>query len=261
MLEYKEAIANVSVEDIKRVAKQYLGKDYIVINIETGKPNKNGKIEKPGYDPIEPPVGQQSLYAQQFKTLPIGSVEENFMDFNEVTSQSINEKSKLFYTQNTVNPVFSLAVKYGVGTEKYPNLEFAAPLMNSAGIMGAYEPQELKKELSKLNIACSVLASEDYLTVYMSGYENNLADACQLLARQILMPKLDEKQMQRIQGSYLGARAQRKDNIELQANALREYIRYGNESDFLKEITDKEIFELSISTLTRSEERRVGKEG
>ena len=194
-------------------------------------------------------MGQHSLYAQQFKTLPIGSVEENFMDFNEVKSQSINEKSKFFYTQNTVNPVFSLAVKYGVGTEKYPNLGIAASLMNSAGIMGAYEPQELKKELSKLNIACSVYANDDYLTIYMSGYENNLADACQLLARQILMPKLDEKQMKRLQGSYLGARAQRKNNAETLGGALEEYIRYGNESEYVKEISDKELFELSISTL------------
>ena len=250
VLEYKEEIANISVEDIKRVAKQYLGKDYMVINIEAGKSNKGEKIEKPGYDPIEPPVGQQSLYAQQFKTLPIGSVEENFMDFNEVKSQPINEKSKFFYTQNTVNPVFSLTVRYGVGTEKYPNLGIAASLMNNAGIMGAYEPQELKKELSKLNISCNVFADDDYLTVYMTGYENNLADACQLLARQILMPKLDEKQMKRLQGSALGARAQRKNNPETLGGALEQYIRYGSESGYLKELTDKEIFELGISTLT-----------
>ena len=194
VLDFKDAIMNVSVDDVKRVAKQYLNKDYIVLNIEPGKNNKNEKIEKPGYDPIEPPVGQKSLYAQQFSTMPMGQVEEKYMDFGEIQMKQINDRSKLFYTQNTVNPVFTLALRYGVGTEKYPNLGIAAQLMNNAGIMGSYEPQELKKELSRLNVDYSVSASNDYLYITMSGYENNLPAACQLLARQILMPKLDEKQ-------------------------------------------------------------------
>ena len=72
VLDFKDAIMNVSVDDVKRVAKQYLNKDYIFLNIEPGKNNKNEKIEKPGYDPIEPPVGQKSLYAQQFSTMSMG---------------------------------------------------------------------------------------------------------------------------------------------------------------------------------------------
>lgn len=95
--------------------------------------------------------------------------------------------------------------------------------MNNAGIMGIYEPQELKKELSKLNVSCNVFAGDDYLYISMRGYENNLPEACQLLARQILMPKLDEKQLSRIKGSTLGSRQQRKDNVQTLGAALNQY--------------------------------------
>lgn len=66
------------------------------------------------------------------------------------------------------------------------------PIDEQCRIMGMYEPQDLKKELSKLNVSCDVFAGDDYLYISMRGYENNLPEACQLLARQILMPKLDE---------------------------------------------------------------------
>ena len=57
-----------------------------------------------------------------------------------------------------------------------------------------------------LSVSCDVFAGDDYLYISMRGYENNLPEACQLLARQILMPKLDEKQLSRIKGSILGSR-------------------------------------------------------
>ena len=142
----------VTPEDIQRVAKTYLNNDYISIYIEPGKAGKKDKIQKPGYEPIQPPVGQQSLYAQQFKTLPIGQVDEKYLDFDEVQIKNINDRSKLFYTYNPQNQVFSLTLRYGVGEKEFPQLGIAASLMNSAGIMGLYDAQDLKKELGNLNV-------------------------------------------------------------------------------------------------------------
>ena len=156
----------------------------------------------------------------------------------------------MYYTQNPENNVFSLTLRYGVGEREFPKLGFAAELMNNAGIMGAYEPQQLKEELSKLNAACQVWASDDYLYIMMRGYEETLPQACQLLSRQILMPKLDEKQLSRIKGSQMGQRQQRKDNVNTLANALSQYIRYQDKSSYIDELTDKELIELQISELT-----------
>ena len=45
------------------------------------------------------------------------------------------------------------------------------------------------------------------LYVSMSGYEENLEASCNLLTRQILMPKLDEKQLNNMIGSAYQMRA------------------------------------------------------
>lgn len=250
VLNYKEEVMAITNDDIKRVAKEYLNNNYLALYIEKGKLDKSNKIKKPGYKPIEPPVGKQSLYATQFKNLPIGHVEEKFIDFGDVKTRQLNDRSKMYYTQNPENNVFSLTLRYGVGERELPKLGIAADLMNNAGIMGSYEPQELKEELSKLNASCNVWASDDYLYITMRGYEETLPQACQLLARQILMPKLDEKQLSRIKGSEMGMRQQRKDNVNTLANALSQYIRYQDKSYYIDELTDKELAELQISELT-----------
>ncbi|MDL2303720.1 insulinase family protein [Bacteroides sp. OttesenSCG-928-D19] len=250
VLDYREELMAITVDDIKRVAKQYLSNNYIALHTEKGKTEKKEKIQKPGFKPVEAPEGQQSLYAQQFKNMPIGTVNENFLNFDDVQVKPVNERSKVFYTHNTQNEVFTLILKYGVGTKEFPKLDIAADLMNNAGIMGAYEPQELKKEFSRLNITSRVLATKDYLYIIMQGYDGNLTEACQLLSRQILMPKLDEKQLNNIKGGILGDRQQRKDNVQVLGDALSQYMRYQDKSNYIDELTDKQIMDLQISELT-----------
>ncbi len=250
VLGYKEQIMAVTIDDIKRVAKEYLSDDYLALYVEQGKNKEKSKIQKPGYKPVEAPVGKQSLYGTQFKHMPIGKVEEKFIDFSDVQIKQLNERSKMYYTQNPENNIFSLSLRYGVGTREFPKLAIAAELMNNAGIMGAYTPQQLKEELSKLNVSCSFSASEDYLYIGMEGYEETLPQACQLLSRQILMPQLDDKQLSRIKGSILGGRQQRKEDVSSLSGAMNQYVVYGDKSPLLTELTDQQILGLSISELT-----------
>lgn len=250
VLNYKDVVMGISVDDIKRVARESLTGNYLAIYNEKGKPDKSQKIKKPDYMPIEPPVGQSSLYARQFKNMAINKVEEKFVDWSRVQERKLNDYSHVYYTRNEENEVFTLLLKYGVGSEIFPRLEYAASLMNNAGIMGSFEPQELKEELSKLNATCVVDADDSYLYVTLRGYENALQQACQLLTRQLLMPKLDERQLKSLEGNVISGRITRKENVNLLADALRQYIMYGDKSDYKSELTDKELTELNLSELT-----------
>lgn len=250
VLDYKNVVMNVSLEDIKRVAKEYLSDNYIIIFNEKGKPDKLPKMKKPGYKPIEPPVGQSSLYAQQFRNMATAKAEEKFVDWNEVQERELNDYSRVYYTQNKENDVFTLVLKYGAGTEVFPKLGYAASLMDNAGILGNQTPQELKEELSKLHATCTVSADKDYLYVTLRGYEHTLQDACLLLTRQLLMPGLDEKQMNSLIGMAASSRIIRKENVNQLASALNQYMLYGDNSSYKKELTDKELIYMTISGLT-----------
>lgn len=250
VLNRKEQMAVVTLEQVKDAAKKYFGKDYIVLDMQPGKAKKAEKLKKPKFEPISPQKNAVSEYAKKFRTLPTRKLDPVYADFNEVKIKPVNERSKLFYTQNTENSIFTLTLKYGIGTQEMPKLEYATGLMNSAGIMGAFEPQPLKQQFSELGAVCNFHVSDDYLTVTMSGYEDNLEASCNLLTRQILMPKLDEKQLNNEIGGAYQLRQIEKKNTSILANALYEYLLYQDNSQYLNRMTLDDIILLSISNLT-----------
>ena len=60
------------------------------------------------------------------------------------------------------------------------------------------------------------------------------------------MPKLDERQLKSLEGNVISGRITRKENVNLLADALRQYIMYGDKSDYKSELTDKELPVISI---------------
>lgn len=250
VLNYKDRVMTITPEQIKAVAKKYFTSDCMVVYVQQGKPKNEGKIEKPEYKAIEPVAGQKSEYAQAFELIPAKEPKIEFCDFNAVKQAKINDRSKLFYNRNNENEVFTLTLKYGVGTAKMPKLAYAVELMENAGIMAMLKPHEFKQEMSKLNATCNYNVDDNYLYIEMRGYENQLKDACLLLTRQILMPQLEEKQLQSIVGSAYESRRMEKERIEAQEAAVEDYMLYQDKSDYIDRLKLSDISALSISELT-----------
>ncbi|MDR1814246.1 MAG: insulinase family protein [Tannerella sp.] len=250
LLNYKEEVMSVTIDRVKEVAAKYLNGNYIALHTEKGKPEKSEKIKKPKYAPLETPEGKQSLYALQFKNLPVKSSDAHIFDFSEVQSRKLNERSVLYYTPNPDNEVYSLTLRYGVGKRAMPRLAVAAALMNSAGIMGSLKSDELKEAFGAINTQCAISADDDYLYVSLYGFEASLKEACQLLSRQMLMPALDDKQLSQVKSSIIVGRMNRSDNTQTLTDALQKYVMYRDKSDYIDDLTDQEVLDLQIAGLT-----------
>ena len=250
MLAYKEHVASITLDQIKAVAKKYLTNDFLVLEMLEGKPSKAKKLEKPQYDPIVPARNAKSEYATQFSKLPVMNKAPEFVDFGKVQIKKVNDLSELFYTKNNENEVFTLTLKYGVGTELMPKLDYAVQLMNNAGIMGLLEPQELKQAFSELGASCRFRVDDSYLYITMNGDENNLEEACNLLTRQILMPKLEEKQLNNIIGGEMQGRRIEKDYLDYLKEALKGYFLHQDKSGFIDRISLEDIRAMTVSSLT-----------
>ena len=250
LLSYKEIVASITTEQIKEMAKKYFGQDYFAFMLNDGKPPKGEKLEKPEYDPILPVRGAESMYAKEFFFLPVKSGATNFANMDEVQVRKINDRSRLFYTKNPENSIFTLTLKFGIGTEKMPKLALAASLMNTAGIMGQMNAQAVKQEFSNLGATCSYAVDGNYLYVTMNGFEESLEASCNLLTRQILLPQLDEKQLNSRKSPYFQMRAMEKNSTEDMAAAMTQYVRYQDKSDYIDRLSLAEIQEITISNLT-----------
>jgi predicted Zn-dependent peptidase len=250
LLNYKDIVESISIEKIKETAKKYFGSDYYAIFLNEGKPPKGKELEKPSYEPILPVRDVESEYAKKFRLLPVKYATNSYANIDDVKIKQINDRSKLFYTYNPENDIFTLTLKFGIGTEKMPKLELAASLMNNAGIMGQMKAQEVKQEFSNLGSSCRYYVDESYLYVSMNGFEANLEASCNLLTRQVLLPQLDEKQMNSLKGAYFQQRTIEKTTNEILRNALAEYMVYKDKSEYIDRLTLEEISNLTVSNLT-----------
>lgn len=251
---YRDRIAAITLEDVQAVVNKYFTSDYYVVNVQETRGDNKGekldKVSKPGYEAVEAVRGVKSDYAKFLEEIPVPALEPVYCDFNSVQERQVNSRSKLFYTQNPQNDVFSLTLRYGVGTRRMPLLEYAVPLMNNAGIMAYLEPHDFKQALAKINATCQYSVSDDYMTVTLYGSESSLLQACQLLQRQILMPELDEKQLQSIIGSEYSSRMMEKESVESQQQAILEYLLHGENSDYITRKPLKDVIFMTITDLT-----------
>ena len=236
-----DKIQALTKEDIQRVAKKFFDADHITLTFEEGDPKKN-KLAKPAIKPLDLINDQETEYAKQFKALPEGQVKQTFMDLNDVKILSIDENVKLHYATNPKNNIFSLDLIFGVGTAKKPMLEYVISLMNQGGIMPNTEPQDFRRQLSELGGRCAYSVNDSYFHVSIIGDEEHLAEICQLVQRQMLMPKFDTKQFEAVKGRELSSRFVLQKRNELQAGALHEYILYGDQSRYLDLVPFMDVY-------------------
>lgn len=238
-----DKIQALTKEDITRIAKKYFDADHMTIGFEEGTPKKN-KLAKPKIKPLDLINGQETEYAKYFKALPEGQIKQTFMDMNEVTVLPIDQNVELHYATNPKNNIFSMTLRYGVGTAKRPMLEYVTPLMNRAGIMPNTTPQEFRRQLSELGGSCGYSVSRSYFTVHISGNEENLAQICQLVQRQMLFPKFEQKQFDAVKGSELSSRFTMSKIDGVQADALLEYVLYDKQSDYIDVVPFMDVYNM-----------------
>jgi hypothetical protein len=174
-----------------------------------------------------------------------------FNNFDDVKTVDLYDKVTLHHSVNPLNDYFSITLRYGIGTKKMPKLEYATGLMNSAGIMPNMDAQSVRRQFSELNATCTYRATDDYFYITLLGLESNLVDICRLMTRQTLMPKLDEKQLNRVVGGEISTRLMfEKKSVDVLGNALLDYALYKDKSDYIDRLGLEQIYYLTISELT-----------
>ena len=237
ILREKELVAAITMDDLKRVAKQYLGAPKKVFEIEEGTPKKD-KLPKPKIQSLESPKGE-SEYAEYIETIPAGKLTPTFIDFSDIDQDRFYEGVSVYCTPNTKNHIFSLRLKYGVGTYELPLLEYAASLMNMSGIKGApgIKPAEFRANLAKLGGKCSYAVSEGYFYVDIEGNEENLEKIVEMVNLHMMFPNFESENdmlINNIKGQVYSARQVEQRNTDIVADAAFDYVRYGENSPYIK---------------------------
>ncbi len=242
-----DKIQALTKDEIVRVAKKYFNADHMTISFdEDTKTQKAKTLPKPNIKPLDPVKDAKTVYADEFKKLPKGELKQTFNDFNDVKVSTLAENITLHYTPNTKNDIFSLSLRYGVGAHEMPLLPYATQLMENAGIMGspATEGKDFDQQIAELGGSVSYGCNDSYFTISISGEDENFTKIMNLVSRQLLMPYLEQKQLDAIKGSVFFDRYSRQKRTAVQKSALLQYALYGKKSAYLDEVPFIDIWNM-----------------
>ncbi|SDB88850.1 M16 family metallopeptidase [Williamwhitmania taraxaci] len=248
-LQENEDFGKLTKEDVMRVANKYFGDNYLALFSKMGFPKKE-KLAKPPYDAVVPKNTEaKSDFAQMLDSKPETIATPRFIEFGkDVQLADLSSNNHFYYTENPINKVFNLTLKYGVGSYKYPVLNQAAQYMDLIGTE-TKDFQTYKNELQKLGASVSFSTTNGYLSVDIDGFDDKLPQTLALVNELLTKPKADPKQMEKfIEEAKMNFKMESKDPSTL-AEALREYGMYGDNSSYLKRLSLKEIKKLTGDSL------------
>ena len=114
-------IDKITKEDVVSISSKYFGDNKLVFHSKMGFPKKP-KLDKPPYGAVENSSSEKgSDYAAMIEKMPVIQMDPKFIEFNEdVKIAEVTDGITTFVTNNPINTVFTIRLKYGKGSYRDP---------------------------------------------------------------------------------------------------------------------------------------------
>ena len=252
MLNFPEEVDKITKDDIIKIANKYYGDNYIALYSKTGFPKKQ-KMPKPKFKPIKPKNSEsKSDYAKKIENMQVNADNPRFIEFGkDVQFEDIADKVHYYFTENNINDVFSIKIKFGKGTYENPKLNQATIFLNNLGTE-KHSFTDFKKELQKIGASLYFYVDDNYTTISIDGLEENFDSTLKLANELLTKIKADNKQLKKIQKEEkLNRKMEKKEPYSI-SDALYQYALYGKNSDYLRRLSAKQSKKLTSQELIES---------
>jgi len=248
LVEYPDRIMKISRDDIIKVAKEYIGENRLVLYSKMGFPKKE-KIEKPGFKPLVANTTAVSPFVKMLSEKQDITPKYVYINFKEdIKEESISKNINLYYSMNPVNPIFTCVLRFGIGEKELPMLKYASQMLSLSGA-GDMLVSDFKKEMASIGCNYEISSDQSFLTVTVEGLEENMSVALKHIYTLLAKPNISDDKLKVIYDQEKAARQMEKSEPDNVADALYDWIRYGNKSDYIDRLTLKEIKSLNIDSL------------
>jgi len=252
MFAEKDELSKLTKEQVMQIAKKYFSAAHKTFVIDEGTPKKD-KLAKPKIKHLEPGAGQSEYY-QNFTSIPAGKLIPQFVDLTDINKDRFADNVYVFVTPNPKNDIFTIRLKYGIGTYNMPLLEYATQMMNQAGTKGApgMSAGEFRAKLARLGGKCTYSANENYVIVDIEGAEKNLEEILTLVQLHMIFPNFaseNDAAINSIKGQVYSARQVERKNTDIVADAAHDYVLYGDNSSYIKRTSLNDVLLLDANKL------------
>ena len=249
ILDKMESIQRVTKADVVAAAQRYYGANHITLTKKYGTSDKE-TLKQPGYKPISPKnMDAKSNFAKMLEQMPVQQVAIRTVDFErDVTTQQLNAHATLYYKENPVNDIFSFRLRYLDGKLHTPKLDVLSSYLSQLGT-DSLKKQQLEKAWQRIGTTMEVEVGDQTFSLSLTGPDNELKPALQLLAHFLRAAKGDEEALDEAKDADKVNRkgfGKQKDDV---LGPAFHRILYGQKSGFLTQLSKKEIKALQSDDL------------
>ncbi len=228
-------------EDVMAVANKYFDRDHCtLVRSRMGFPSGEPAV-KPDWEHLEPAnKDAQSAFARMIAINQPDPIKPQIIDFKkDLDIQPVNPHFNLYSTQNPYNNIFNLEITYNYGIIDNPDINRAIGYMELLGA-DSLKYQQLQQQLNLLGATFSLVSNEDKSSLTISGPEDNLDSILSLCRHWLYHPRHDARQLEKMLDGLKSTEKSVKNDADSWSKALREYVLYGDQSQYLRETPYKQ---------------------
>ena len=222
-----DRMSSMTKQQIMDFARRHLNDNFVCVYKRMGEDTTAKKIDKPAITPIPTNRDMQSAFVHDILGETVKPIQPQFVDFDkEMTIAKTGKGLPLLYKQNTQDDLFSLTFKFDFGNTADNRYDVATGYMDYLGT-DKLTATRFKQRMYSLACNISFTVSDDETHITLSGLNENMPQALQLLEDLVLNARVDEDAYRSMVDVIIKARNDAKTNQNNCFDCLNEYGMYG----------------------------------
>ena len=247
LLDQASRFRKLSKADIVRVANKYFQDNYVAGYREDGA-YAFPKIQKPTLEKVQLNPNQKSAFVARVEALNPEPVAPKWLDIRtELKAKSYAPGVLYYYSQNPVNDLFSFSLAYDYGDKHHPNFCTVMSELNQAGTSDL-SASEVANELFKMGVKLSFNCADYGFNLNLEGTDEKFEKALALGEKLLWSAELDAEHLEAKVENVLTGRMDQRNDLQTLRQALRGWVRYGEDSSFLDRPSAKELQQASVDS-------------
>jgi len=235
-----EKINALNKAEVLRVAKKYYGDNYLAFYSKMGSPDKE-KLSKPNYDPVVTDKKAVSQFAKRYENISEKDYEAKYVDFNKDVQQvKLAKGVKLYAVNNPKNDIYTVDIIFNLGTLKVKEAKYVAELFNTSGSENMSR-DEVQTAFAQIGSSYSCSADGEQVVISLSGMEENMEEAMNLIGKLIANPVVSEEDLKTTAKSMISERKYEREDPAAVGQALLSYVAYADKTESKHRLRKKEI--------------------
>lgn len=247
-----DAMSKLTKKDIVAFANQWLNTNYVCVYKRIGQDKNVQKVDKPEITPVEVNRDAQSDFVKNISKMPVSNINPVFVNYNTDIQRGFSNnngnKVEVLSVKNKNNALFSQYYHLSMGSLHQSLLPYALDYLQYLGTK-KYTADQISSKFYTLACDFGVSSSDEETYVYLSGLQDNYAEALELFEHLLANCEPNEEALKDM---IAGAKKKRAD-AKLNKNAIRRglvaFAQYGARNPFNNKLSNEALDQIKAADL------------